>query len=170
MSSNPRPSSNEDELPAMGQPATGASVKQAVVEFGMSPDGTGAARNLALTMQDEGPDKIVGGDQAKGFSLNIQPGEHWQIVIKLAPDWNWTFDENPISFKQAGQAKYYQYVSHTADTLTMTARSRYDTPNPPTRQPERHHFNLYVEIGQSSALKNGFRIDPEVKNPPPVDD
>ena len=167
--SNPRLSSNDDELPLAGPAATGGSAKQAGVVFGMTPDGTGSARNLALTMRDEGPDRIVGGDQTKGFSLNIKPGEQWQIVIKLAKDWNWTFDDNPISFKVAGQARYYQYVSHTADTLTFTARSRYDTPNPPTPQPERHHFNLYVEIGQSSALKNGFRIDPEVKNPPPND-
>lgn len=167
--SNPRQSSNDDEVPATGFPAAGATVKQAVVVFGMKPDGTGSARNLALTMQDEGPDKIVGGDLTRGYSLNIKPGEQWQIVIKLAKDWNWTFDDNPISFKVAGQARYYQYVSHTADSLTIIARSRYDTPNPPTPQPERHHFNLYVEIGQSSALKNGFRIDPEVKNPPPND-
>ncbi|MDP3907705.1 nucleotide synthetase [Novosphingobium sp.] len=167
--SNPRISSNEDELPVTGQPAEGAAVKQAIVRFGMLADGAGAARNLAVTMQDEGPDKIVGGDQTMGFSLNIKPGEHWQIVIRLAGDWNWTFDDSPISFKQAGQARYYQYVSQTADTLTFTARSRYDTPNPPVQQPERHHFNLYVEIGQSGALKNGFRIDPEVRNPPPND-
>lgn len=167
--SNPRISSNDDELPLTGPAATGGGIKQAVVVFGMVPDGTGSARNLALTMRDEGPDKIVGGDQAKGYSLDIQPGEQWQIVIKLSPDWNWSFDENPISFKVAGQARYYQFVSNTADTLTFTARSRYDTPSPPARQPERHHFNLYVEIGQSGALKNGFRIDPEVKNPPPND-
>ena len=150
--SNPRLSSNDDELPLAGPAATGGSVKQAVVVFGMTPDGTGSARNLALTMRDEGPDRIVGGDQTKGFSLNIKPGEQWQIVIKLAPDWNWNFDDSPITFKQAGQARYYQYVSHTADTLTFTARSRYDTPNPPNPQPERHHFNLYVEIGQSGAV------------------
>ena len=89
--------------------------------------------------------------------------------IKLAKDWNWNFDASPLTFKQAGQARYYQYVSSTADTLTFNARSRYDTPNPPNPQPERHHFNLYVEIGQSGAVKNGFRIDPEVKNPPPND-
>lgn len=167
--SNPRISSNEDELPVTGLPSEGANIRQAIVLFGMKPDGTGAPRNLALTMQDEGPDKIVGGDQTSGYALDIKPGEQWQIVIKLAKDWNWNFDDSPITFKQAGQARYYQYVSHTADTLTFTARSRYDTPNPPNPQPERHHFNLYVEIGQSGAVKNGFRIDPEVKNPPPND-
>ena len=45
--SNPRISSNDDELPLTGPAATGGGIKQAVVVFGMVPDGTGSARNLA---------------------------------------------------------------------------------------------------------------------------
>jgi hypothetical protein len=135
--------------------------------------------NVRITMTSS--ESNIGGDIDNGYYIAVKPGESWRILFKLSSQIDWEFDINdPISFKDkehissqipfvGRKEKNYSVSDITSNgfILTITSIHNPNTHVPPSDPGKSHPFNIYVKIRQSSLKLNAFRIDPDVKNPPP---
>ena len=154
------PRKNDDELPSRSIAST--IQYRAQIAFDIEPKG----KNWIVKFIDKEASGLVDGDDVEGWYLAIQPGKNWEITFTLSANWNWKFDENPISFKTAGDAAHYRVASQSGTTLVVEAYSTLPAGNPAPKHDVLHPFNLYVLIDQSSKKSYPVTIDPDVKNPP----
>lgn len=162
MSRRRPPRTNDDWLPASGQPD--GTERTARIELGLKPEG----RYLQFTMTDPDRTGVVGGNAADGFFLAIRPGESWLLTLTLGNAWSWRFDDAPITFKHQGHAQYYRVISASAKSVVLEARSKHASAG--NHPADLHPFNLYVIMDQSAGKSYPLTIDPDVKNPPPPND
>lgn len=164
MSTRKQPRQNDDELPTLDV-RTPSNYKLANVKFGLKV----VKPYLVVLLSDTDKTGIVDGDQRNGYFIRIDPGEYWRIKFTLDREmWDWSFDKDPISFKDKNHSKYYKLISQSAYEVVVDAMSPYPKPdsNHPWPAEENQLFNLYVLMHQSDKKVYPMTIDPDVKNPP----
>ena len=164
MSKREQPRQNDDELPTLDV-RTPPQYETANIKFGLQVK----KPYLIVLLSDTDKTGIIDGNEKEGYFIRIDPGKHWRIKFTLDREmWDWSFDKDPISFKDKYHSKYYKVISQKADELVIEAMSTHPKPDPNQQSPDEvnHPFNLYVLMHQSTKKVYPMTIDPDVKNPP----
>jgi hypothetical protein len=106
------------------------------------------------------------------ISTDAKYGRHFVIPsdvvlrFELSGDWEWEFDEVPISFKRQVDARHYAVDFDPANPRHMALRARHNQGGGgPLGEVHSCSFNVKLTQGERTKLK--VKIDPEIKNPPP---
>lgn len=162
---NPQEQAGDDFAPAgPGFPASGAMIEGTIEISARIRHG-----NLDFTMRD-----------IEGNFVRFDHGERYlaingrtRLTIRLSDVINWSFDTaaGPLRFKKEHSAPLYHVSFDPADAnpreIVLEAEASGVDPSAAGAN-EVHSFNLYIKVNQRLGSPWPLRLDPDAKNPPPV--
>ncbi|MFM5947879.1 MAG: nucleotide synthetase [Novosphingobium sp.] len=168
----PGPRDPNDDAPACENPVVdpGAPVIPVLIDLAVEQG------QLVFKMKDDRnvpPDQsVIGHTDEDGYYIRV----YAEIVVelKLSPWWDWDFDgDAPFTLKKKKEGTHDNSNNFHVRKRDAHNRRTVNVEIKPSGKPAGDHgfkqgFNLYVVMGQPNGGKLPVRIDPIVKNPPPI--
>lgn len=125
--------------------------------------------NLDFTMRDIEGNFVRFNEQTRERYLAITAQS--RLTIRLSDVISWTFDTaaGPIRLKKEASAPFYKVTHQGADPREIVLEVIPTAVAPDQAgETEVHPFNIYLKVRQNLGDPWPIRLDPIVKNPPPV--
>lgn len=135
------------------------------------------AGQLVFKMQDKRAvlpaESVIGHTDEAGYYIRVRD-QDIVIELELSPWWDWEFDgDKPFTLKQKkngihDNVKNFHVRKWTEPRKMQVEMKRSGQPVQISGPGFKQGYNLYVKMGQPKGEALPIRIDPIVKNPPPV--
>lgn len=118
--------------------------------------------------QITGTRQLVWPDPEFGSYIAVPSNTNLVLTLELSDNWKWYFSEMNLFPKDPNHDKFFHFVPNQWNPKIAILHLR--NTGKPNSDPQHHKFNICVDMVQpDSTMPLALVIDPDVKNPPPVD-